>query len=75
MRLFRPTAYFINLITQVILDIRVFTLMLLTMIGAFANFFSIINSNTAASETYSREVIENVPKDELAKMDDEEREY
>ena len=49
--------------------------MLLTMIGAFANFFSIINSNTAASETYSREVIENVPKDELAKMDDEEREY
>ena len=57
MRLFKPTAYFINLITQVVLDIRVFTIMLITMIGAFANFFSIINSNTAASETYAEEVI------------------
>jgi hypothetical protein len=46
MRLFRSTAYFITLVTEVILDIRVFMVMLFIMLCAFASFFKIINKNT-----------------------------
>ena len=46
MRLFKSTAYFITLITQVILDIRVFMGMLFIMFTAFASFFKVLNKNT-----------------------------
>ena len=43
MRLFDQSAYFINLINHVLVDIRIFIFMLLIIISAFANFFLIIN--------------------------------
>ena len=46
MRLFKATAYFITLITQTIIDIKVFMVMLTILLMAFATFFSIINKNT-----------------------------
>jgi hypothetical protein len=46
MRLFKVTAYFITLITQTIIDIKVFMIMLTILLIAFATFFSIINKNT-----------------------------
>jgi hypothetical protein len=46
MRLFKATAHFITLIFTTIYDVRIFTLMLLIIIVAFANFFFIVNLNT-----------------------------
>jgi hypothetical protein len=46
MRLFKATAHFITLIFTTIYDVRIFTLMLLIIIIAFANFFFIMNLNT-----------------------------
>ena len=54
MRLFRKTAYFITLITQTIFDIKVFVLMLLLIISAFANFYFIINNNTPENPSYKK---------------------
>jgi len=45
MRLFDKSAYFINLIQQVVADIKTFMFMLLIILSAFANFFLIINYN------------------------------
>ena len=52
MRLFNTPAYFINLITQTISDIRIFALLVFIIICAFANFFYILNMNTPANELY-----------------------
>ena len=46
MRLFASSAYFITLIANTIFDIRVFTVVVLLVIMAFANFFYVINLNT-----------------------------
>ena len=46
MRLFKATAYFITLITQTIIDIKVFMVMLMILLMAFATFFAVINKNT-----------------------------
>ena len=46
MRLFASSAYFISLITNTIADIRVFSLVVLLIIIAFANFFFILNIHT-----------------------------
>jgi len=45
MRLFAPTAHFITLIFQTIADVKIFTLMLVIILFAFANFFYIIDQN------------------------------
>ena len=50
LRLFRMTAHFITLISQTIWEIRVFTLMLFVVLGAFANFFFVLNNNTPANK-------------------------
>ena len=46
MRLFANSAYFITLITNTIADIRVFMVVVLLIIIAFANFFFILNIHT-----------------------------
>ena len=52
MRLFESTAYFINLISQTIADIKIFLYLVLIVVIAFANVFFILNNNTASNETY-----------------------
>jgi hypothetical protein len=45
MRLFKKTAHFITLISTTIYDIRIFSIMLVIILIAFANFFFVINNN------------------------------
>ena len=52
MRLFESTAYFINLISQTIADIKIFLYLVLIVVIAFANVFFILNNNTTSNETY-----------------------
>lgn len=49
MRLFNFSAHYVTLITQIIDDVRVFMLMLIIVMTAFANFFYIINFNSGAN--------------------------
>lgn len=51
-RLFKSTAHFITLIVTTCCDIRTFVVMLFIIIGAFANFFLIINNNTPDNAAY-----------------------
>ena len=53
MRLYSTPAYFISLITKTIYDIRIFTLLVLIITCAFANFFYILNMNTPANPYYA----------------------
>lgn len=50
MRLFEQTAHFITLLSQVLKDLRTFNCMWMIVIGAFGNFFYVINFNTAMGE-------------------------
>mgnify|MGYP000588972936 CR=1 FL=1 len=43
MRVFQETAHFITLITQIVIDVKTFILMLLIIFMAFANFFYVID--------------------------------
>jgi len=52
MRLFKSTAYFINLIIQTFADSNSFALMLLIIVCAFANLFFIIQLNIDDKEDY-----------------------
>ena len=52
MRLFKQTAYFITLIIATISEIKIFMLMLIIMMTAFANLFYVLNNNTT-KESYS----------------------
>jgi len=52
MRLFKNTAYFLTLISSTIYDVRIFSLMLMIIIFAFANFFYVLNDNVKGEEFY-----------------------
>jgi hypothetical protein len=43
MRIFSQTAHFVTLFTQIITDVKTFTIMLMIIIFAFANFFYVID--------------------------------
>lgn len=43
MRLFAQTAHFITLMTKILEDVRTFTIMLMIILFAFANFFYVID--------------------------------
>ena len=53
MRLFKETAYYITLISQTILDIKIFSYLVCIVIFAFANFFLIINQNTPSNQNHN----------------------
>ena len=50
MRLFKNTAYYVNLISQTIIDVKVFILLMIVMICAFSNLFSILNLNSDGAQ-------------------------
>jgi hypothetical protein len=50
MRLFKSTAYFITLIFRTIADIKIFALMLVLIVLAFANFILILNQNVVNTD-------------------------
>jgi len=51
-RLFEPTAYLVTLISETLYDIKLFVLVVGILLAAFANFFLIINLNTAKEYKY-----------------------
>ena len=61
MRLFSSTAYYVNLICQTIADIKIFGILVLLVIFAFANFFMILNDNnpTDQEDSYVRKYVDN----------------
>ena len=50
MRLFKPFGAFIRMITEILRDIRVFLVMLLISISAFANIIFLLNFNREENE-------------------------
>ena len=63
MRLFKRTAHFVTLITNTVNKLRVFALMFLLCIFAFANFFYILNNNTSFNKNNTREYLQNTHPD------------
>ena len=54
MRIFSSYAHFITLISQTIIDVKTFSVMLILIICAYANFFHVINLNTPANPNYAK---------------------
>ena len=55
MRIFSSYAHFITLITQTILDVKTFSVMLILIICSYANFFHVINLNTPANLNFIKQ--------------------
>jgi hypothetical protein len=50
MRVYDDKAHFITLIGEIIVDIKSFSIMLIIIISAFANFYYVVDSGDKASE-------------------------
>lgn len=51
MRLFPDTAHYVTLITSTVSDVKIFFIMIMIILAAFANFFYIINFNSSANSS------------------------